>query len=108
MSHHDNVRTQLHAIEALMRQHQLWRITRRSQTRSPAPNRFVWIRWPRSSGSVGLNSAYARATGRWSRVARVFCRLSLLRNGAGSDHPARAMMLVELEKLDALFAGDDA
>ena len=29
------------------------RITRRSQTRSPAPNRFVWIRWTRSSGSSG-------------------------------------------------------
>lgn len=25
-----------------------------------------------------------------------------------ATHPARAMMLVELEKLDALFAGDDA
>ncbi|MDU2879682.1 MAG: hypothetical protein E7B94_05795, partial [Enterobacter sp.] len=25
-----------------------------------------------------------------------------------ATHPERAMMLVELEKLDALFAGDDA
>lgn len=35
MSHHDNVRAQLHAIEALMRQHQLW------QDNAPQPDAFA-------------------------------------------------------------------
>lgn len=57
---------------------------------------------------MGLNSSYARATGRWSRVARVFAVSPYYEMALEATHPARAMMLVELEKLDALFAGDDA
>ena len=53
MSHHDNVRAQLHAIEALMRQHQLWQDNAPQPDAFASTNRFVWIRWPRSSGSSG-------------------------------------------------------
>ena len=35
MTHHDSVRAQLHAIEALMRQHQLW------QESAPQPDAFA-------------------------------------------------------------------
>ena len=73
MSHHDNVRAQLHAIEALMRQHQLW------QDNAPQPDAFA------STQPFCLDTL---APFEWLQWV--------------------LMMLVELEKLDALFAGDDA
>ncbi len=87
MSHYDNVRAQLHAIEALMRQHQLW------QDNAPQPDAFAstqpfcldtlapfeWLQWV-------LIRVCTRC---WKVVTRCprLCRLSLLRNGAGSDPP---------------------
>ena len=109
MSHHDNVRAQLHAIEALMRQHQLW------QDNAAQPDAFAstqafcldtlapveWLQWvlfPRMhallEGGHALPASFAVSP---------YYEMAL-----EATHPARAMMLVELEKLDALFAGDDA
>ena len=109
MSHHDNVRAQLHAIEALMRQHQLW------QDNAPQPDAFAstqpfcldtlapveWLQW------VLIPRMHALLEGGHALPAS-FAVSPYYEMALEATHPARAMMLVELEKLDALFAGDDA
>jgi uncharacterized protein YqcC (DUF446 family) len=107
MTRHDNVRAQLHAIEAVLRQHQLW------QAVSPQPEAFAstqpfcldtlepfeWLQWvlvPRMhallDGGHPLPQAFAVAP---------YYEMAL-----DATHPAREILLIELERLDTLFAGD--
>lgn len=109
MSLHDNVRAQLHAIEALLREHKQW------QKSAPQPDVFEstqpfcmdtlepyeWLQWvliPRMhallEGGHPLPQAFAVAP---------YYEIAL-----EAAHPARDVILAELQRLDALFAGDDA
>ncbi|MCE9990502.1 YqcC family protein [Enterobacter sp. 186315] len=108
MTRHDSVRAQLHAIEAVLRQHQHW------QEVSPQPEAFAstqpfcldtlepfeWLQWvliPRMhaliDGAHPLPESFAVAP---------YYEMAL-----DAAHPTRAVILVELERLDALFAGDN-
>ncbi|MFK3717876.1 hypothetical protein ACI1VM_25460, partial [Escherichia coli] len=51
MSHHDSVRAQLHAIEALMRQHQLW------QDNAPQPVPYTPLPLPPKAEGKSLGAA---------------------------------------------------
>jgi uncharacterized protein YqcC (DUF446 family) len=107
MTQHDSVRAQLHAIEALLRQHQLWQET------APQPEAFAstqpfcldtlapfeWLQW------VLIPRMHALLEG--TRFRRRLLSLPIMK-WRSTTHPARDVMLVELEKLDALFAGEDA
>ncbi|SUX84069.1 Uncharacterised protein [Citrobacter koseri] len=53
MTTHDRVRQQLHALEALLREHHHWRMDEPQATCLPARNLFVWIRWNRLNGCNG-------------------------------------------------------
>ena len=107
MTHHDSVRAQLHTIEALLRQHQLW------QASAPQPEAFAstqpfcldtlepfeWLQWvliPRMHAL--LDGGHPQAF-----VVSPYYEMAL-----EASHPARDVMLAELARLDALFAGDDA
>ncbi len=96
MTHHDSVRAQLHAIEALMRQHQLW------QESAPQPDAFAstqpfcldtlspfeWLQWVLIPRMHALLEGDTRCPGRlpslpitkwrWRRLTRraTLCWLS--------------------------------
>ena len=97
MTTHDRVRLQLQALEALLREHQHWR------NDEPQPHQFMepleWLQWvliPRMHDLLDnkqpLPGAFAVAP---------YYEMAL-----ATDHPQRALILAELEKLDALFADD--
>jgi uncharacterized protein YqcC (DUF446 family) len=109
MTHHDSVRAQLHTIEALLRQHQLW------QASAPQPEAFAstqpfcldtlepfeWLQWvliPRMHALLDGGHPLPQAF-----VVSPYYEMAL-----EASHPARDVMLAELARLDALFAGDDA
>ena len=97
MTTHDRVRLQLQALEALLREHQHW------QNDEPQPHQFnstqpffmdtmeplEWLQWVLIQPLPG---AFAVAP---------YYEMAL-----ATDHPQRALILAELEKLDALFADD--
>jgi uncharacterized protein YqcC (DUF446 family) len=109
MTQHDSVRAQLHAIEALLRQHQLWQET------APQPEAFAstqpfcldtlapfeWLQW------VLIPRMHALLEG-GHPLPQAFAVSPYYEMALEATHPARDVMLVELEKLDALFAGEDA
>ena len=104
MTHPDSVRAQLHALEALLRDHQLWQVT------APQPDAFEstqhfcmdtlepfeWLQWvliPRMhaliDGGHPLPNGFAIAP---------YYEMAL-----DAAHPARDIVLAELLALDALF-----
>ena len=104
MTHHDRVRQQLQAIEALLRRHDHWQ--------SSAPERaafdssqpfcmdtmapFEWLQWvliPRMHALLdgGLPLPQAFAVGPYYEMA------------LDAAHPQRDALLEELTRLDALF-----
>ena len=103
------VRQQLQLIEALMRQHQLW------QESAPQPDAFAstqpfcldtlspfeWLQW------VLIPRMHALLEGGHA-LPQAFAVSPYYEMALEATHPARDVMLVELEKLDTLFAGDDA
>ncbi len=108
MTHHDSVRAQLHAIEALMRQQQLW------QGIAPQPEAFAstqpfcldtlapfeWLQWvliPRMHALLESGQPLPQA----------FAVSPYYEMALDATHPAREAVLVELTRLDALFASDD-
>ena len=109
MTQHDSVRAQLHAIEALLRQHQLWQET------APQPVAFAstqpfclhtlepfeWLQW------VLIPRMHALLDGRHP-LPQNFAVAPYYEMALDAAHPARVIVLVELERLDALFAGNDA
>lgn len=109
MEQSKKIRLQLHAIEALLRQHQLWQET------APQPEAFAstqpfcldtlapfeWLQW------VLIPRMHALLEG-GHPLPQAFAVSPYYEMALEATHPARAVMLAELEKLDALFAGDDA
>ena len=109
MTQHDSVRARLHAIEALLRQHQLWQET------APQPEAFAstqpfcldtlapfeWLQW------VLIPRMHALLEG-GHPLPQTFAVSPYYEMALEATHPARDVMLPELERLDALFAGDDA
>jgi len=107
MTRHDNVRAQLHAIEAVLRQHQLW------QAVSPQPEAFAstqpfcldtlepfeWLQW------VLVPRMHALLDGGHS-LPQAFAVSPYFEMALDATHPAREILLIELERLDTLFAGD--
>jgi uncharacterized protein YqcC (DUF446 family) len=106
MTHHESVRAQLHALEALMQAQQLW------QTAAPAPEAFAstqpfcldtlapfeWLQWvmiPRLHAL--LDSGHP--------LPQAFAVAPYYEMALDTDHPARDALLAELEALDALFGG---
>ena len=53
MTTHDRVRQQLHALEALLREHNHWRMDEPAEHLFTSTQPFVWIPWSRSSGCGG-------------------------------------------------------
>ena len=106
MTQHDSVRAQLHAIEALLRQHQLWQET------APQPEAFAstqpfcldtlapfeWLQW------VLIPRMHALLEG-GHPLPQAFAVSPYYEMALEATHPARDVMLPELERLDALFAG---
>jgi Uncharacterized protein conserved in bacteria len=82
---------------------------RRSQKRSPAPSPFCldtlapfeWLQW------VLIPRMHALLEG-GHPLPQAFAVSPYYEMALEATHPARDVMLVELEKLDALFAGEDA
>ena len=108
MTRHDNVRAQLHAIEAVLRQHQLW------QAVSPQPEAFssnslsAWIRLNLLSGCNGslIPRMHALLDGGLRSLRLLPCR-RIMKWRWMPHIRAREILLIELERLDTLFAGDD-
>ena len=109
MTQHQRVRQQLQLIEAQLREHDLW------QTTAPALSAFEstqpfcmdtlapfeWLQW------VLIPRMHALLEG-GHPLPQAFAVSPYYEMALEATHPARDVMLVELEKLDALFAGDDA
>ena len=109
MTQHDSIRAQLHAIEALLRQHQLWQET------APQPEAFAstqpfcldtlapfeWLQWvliPRMH--TLLDNAQP--------LPQAFAVAPYYEMALAADHPQRDILLAALQELDALFTSDNA
>ncbi len=107
MTTHDRVRLQLQALEALLREHQHW------QSDEPQPHQFAstqpffmdtmepleWLQWvliPRMHDLLDNHQPLPAA----------FAVAPYYEMALATDPPQRALILAELEKLDALFADD--
>ncbi|SWU43006.1 Domain of uncharacterised function, DUF446 [Klebsiella pneumoniae] len=98
MTTHDRVRLQLQALEALLREHP-------HQFNSTQPffmdtmEPLEWLQWvliPRMHDLLDNNQPLPGA----------FAVAPYYEMALATDHPQRALILAELEKLDALFADD--
>ena len=85
MTTHDRVRLQLQTLEALLREHQHWR------NDEPQPHQF------NSTQPFFMDTMEPLEWLQWVLIPRMHDLL---------DNPQRALILAELEKLDALFADD--
>lgn len=108
MTTNDRVRLQLQALEALLREHQHW------QSAEPKPHQFnstqpffmdtmeplEWLQWvliPRMHDLLDRSQPLPQA----------FAVAPYYEMALTADHPLRALILAELQKLDALFADDN-
>lgn len=108
MTHYDPVRAQLHAIEALLRDHQLWQET------APQPEAFEstqpfcmdtlepfeWLQW------VLIPRMHALMEG-GHPLPQNFAVAPYYEMALDADHPSREAVLAALLALDALF-GEEA
>ncbi|POT56490.1 hypothetical protein C3432_13805 [Citrobacter amalonaticus] len=109
MTTHDRVRQQLHALEALLREHHYWR------TDEPEAHLFTssqpfcmdtmepveWLQWvliPRMHAL--LDNAQPLPT--------AFAVAPYYEMALAADHPQRDILLTELQALDALFERDES
>lgn len=108
MSHHDSVRLRLHAIESLLREHQHWQDNAPDASVYESTQPFCmdtlepleWLQWvliPRLHQLIESQQALPQ-----SFAVAPYYEIAL-----EAGHPFRAIILPELEQLDALFAGDD-
>jgi uncharacterized protein YqcC (DUF446 family) len=109
MTHNDSVRAQLHAIEALLRHHQLWQAT------APQPEAFEstqpfcldtlepfeWLQW------VLIPRLHALLDGGYP-LPHDFAVAPYYEMALDAQHPVRDVVLIELQCLDTLFAGGQA
>mgnify|MGYP001081450047 CR=1 FL=1 len=97
MTTHDRVRLQLQALEALLREHQHWR------NDEPQPHQF------NSTQPFFMDTMEPLEWLQWVLIPRMHDLLAVApyyERGLATAHPQRALILAELEKLDALFADD--
>lgn len=109
MTRHDSVRSRLHALETLLRDRALW------QEIAPQPEAFAstqpfcldtlapleWLQWvliPRMHALIDAGQPLPQA----------FAVSPYYEMALEEAHPAREVVLIELQKLDKLFAGDNA
>ncbi len=107
MTTHDRVRQQLHALEALLREHNHWRMDEPEAHLFTSTQPFCmdtmepveWLQWvliPRMHALLDnaqpLPEAFAIAP---------YYEMALT-----ADHPQREVLLVALQELDALFTSD--
>lgn len=89
MTTHDRVRQQLHALEALLREHNHWRLDEPAEHLFTSTQPFCmdtmepveWLQWvliPRMHTLIDNAQPLPQA----------FCRRTVLRNGVGSRSPA--------------------
>ena len=107
MTTHDRVRLQLQALEALLREHQHWRNDERLPHQFNSTQQFVmdtmepleWLQWvliPRMHDLLDKNKP----------LPGTFDVEPYYEMAQATVHPHRALILAEVEKLDALFADD--
>ncbi|MTH45330.1 YqcC family protein [Intestinirhabdus alba] len=107
MTTHDRVRQQLHALEALLREHQYWR-TDEPQAQLFTSNQpfymdtmepLEWLQWVLLPRMHALLDA-ARP------LPEAFAVAPYYEMALAADHPLRERLLESLQALDALLAGD--
>ncbi|WP_196208924.1 YqcC family protein [Citrobacter sp. Res13-Sevr-PEB04-36] len=107
MTTHDRVRQQLHALEALLREHNHWRMDEPEAHRFTSTQPFCmdtmepieWLQWvliPRMH--VLLDNAQP--------LPDAFAIAPYYEMALTADHPQREVILVALQELDALFTSD--
>lgn len=107
MAHHDRVFQRLHSIEAIMREHQHWQDAPPDEHVFTSTQPFCmdtlepleWLQWvliPRMHQLINSNQPLPQ-----SFAVAPYYEMAL-----DACHPLRALLLPELEQLDALFAGD--
>ena len=109
MTQHDSVRARLHAIEALLRQHQLWQETapQPAALESTQPfcldtlEPFQWLQW------VLIPRLHALLEG-GHPLPHSFAVAPYYEMALEATHPARDVVLIELQRLDTLFGGNGA
>lgn len=108
MTLHQRVREQLHQLEAQLRKQNLW------QSVAPAPDAFAstqpfcmdtlepfeWLQW------VLIPRMHALLDGQ-QPLPQAFAIAPYYEIAVDATHPSREVMLVHLQQLDALFAGED-
>ncbi len=109
MTTHDRVRQQLHALEALLREHQHWRMDEPEAHLFTSTQPFCmdtmkpieWLQWvliPRMHAL--LDSAQP--------LPEAFAVAPYYEMALTADHPQREILLEALQALDALFAQDES
>ncbi|MND80925.1 MULTISPECIES: YqcC family protein [Gammaproteobacteria] len=108
MTHHDSVRAQLHAIESLLRHHQLWQemAPQAEAFESTQPfcldtlEPFEWLQW------VLIPRLHALLDG-GHPLPHDFAVSPYYEMALDTSHPQREGVLIELQRLDKLFAGNN-
>ena len=109
MTTHDRVRQQLHALEALLREHNHWRMDEPAEHLFTSTQPFCmdtmepveWLQWvliPRMHTLIDNAQPLPQA----------FAVAPYYEMALDQAHPVRESMLAELLLLDALFAGEQA
>ncbi|HDS1236870.1 YqcC family protein [Pluralibacter gergoviae] len=109
MTQHHPVRQRLHALEALMREHQYWEAEAPDSAAFASTQPFcmdtleplAWLQWvliPRLHQLLDARQALPQS----------FAVAPYYEMAMDAGHPLRAIILSELEQLDALFAGESA
>lgn len=108
MTHYDSVRQRLQALESLLREHQHWQDNAPDDSVFASTQPFCmdtlepleWLQWvliPRLHQLIDSEQPLPQ-----SFAVAPYYEIAL-----EATHPQRTLILSELERLDALFAGDD-
>ena len=109
MTTHDRVREQLHALEALLREHNHWRLDEPAEHLFTSTQPFCmdtmepveWLQWvliPRMHTLIDNAQPLPQA----------FAVAPYYEMALAADHPQREILLTALQELDALFTSDNA
>jgi len=97
MTTHDRVRQQLHALEALLREHHHWRMD------EPAEHLFTSTQ-PFCMDTMEPVTLIDNA----QPLPQAFAVAPYYEMALAADHPQRDILLAALQELDALFTSDNA
>lgn len=109
MTTHDRVRQQLHALEALLCEHNHWRLDEPAEHFFTSTQPFCmdtmepveWLQWvliPRMHTLIDNAQPLPQA----------FAVAPYYEMALAADHPQREILLTALQELDALFTSDNA